>query len=119
MAKYIGVFPMDDNGLKEQKIVAAKIEAKLRGKLGDGSFSSSVSVDKNNELRWAYVTNNDETPASETVVIDPAHIDDPATAEILEHADKTAKLAKKEGDEPEGIRLGSELEQDKLNRSHN
>lgn len=113
MAKYTGVHLMDDTGIKEQAILGARIQAKLQNLLGDGQFATNVSQDNARALKWSYITNSDETPATEAVLINPNAIDDPATAEIADHAKKTAKDAKADKD-AEGAELGSQADADKL-----
>lgn len=116
MSKYTGQYLMDDTGIKEHQIISGKIEVKLEKLLGPGSFSSDIGVDNRRLLKWAYVTDGDETPAKETVVIDPNLIDDPATSEIQDHAKLDDKERKSKG-EVEGAHLGSQAEQDEILRA--
>lgn len=123
--KYTGTYLMDDTGIKEQKIIAGKIRVKLEKLLGQGQFRTDVGIDNVRLLKWTFITDSDETPATKTVVIDPNSVDDPATEEILDHEKADAKEAKKlaktdEVDEDKlGAHLGSHQEQDDLHRAKN
>lgn len=97
--KYTGHILMDDTGIKEQQMLTDKLRASLEEKYGPGQINTNVSADNLRALKYAYVTDNDETPApthpeavngetEKPVELGGLDVEDPATEEIEEEREE-------------------------------